>query len=438
MRLPWTSGWVTAVIGVAIGCLTIFAIPAQTFFQRAEAQQESASGERWACPMMDYIGSHAGPCPVCGMKLERMTAGELSREQQKRMSVELTEVTSGPAIVSIRAYGAARYDTRTAQAVIPRIAGRIVKRHAGALHVGVLVQAGDPLIDLYSSEVFAAQGELAAAQKFGDDATTQALRDRFARWNLTAVARAIQEGKPPVDTVTIISPSAGRVVARDMAEGEKLMAVGTEVMADTPLVNLVDPHAFMVVVHVPEPRSHWLRVGQPALLSSDDAGDLSGLDATISWVAPELNQEIRAREVHLHIQDLHDRLLPGSLVNARFQAVLGPDLEAADPADRSTWGTFPLIPKTAVLSTGVRQVAWRMTTKDADGRMRFAVAPLALGPRLEDESGNDRYVVRAGLKPGDQVATQGLFLIDSQAQLAGSASLLFPMGAAAPAPAHQH
>ena len=41
---------------------------------------------------------------------------------------------------------------------------------------------------------------------------------------------------------------------------------------------------------------------------------------------------------------------------------------------------------------------------------------------FEDEAGNDLYVVRAGLKPGDEVATQGAFLIDSQAQLAGTLS----------------
>jgi len=31
-----------------------------------------------------------------------------------------------------------------------------------------------------------------------------------------------------------------------------------------------------------------------------------------------------------------------------------------------------------------------------------------------------------------------VFLIDSQAQLAGTPSLLFPQGAVAPAPAHSH
>lgn len=160
--------------------------------------------------------------------------------------------------------------------------------------------------------------------------------------------------------------------------------------------------------------------------------------ASVSWVAPELNPEIRAREVHLHLRDPNNRLLPGSLVNARFKAVLGPDMKPADPSDPATWGRFPLVPASAVLSTGVRNIAWKVRKIESDGRQQFTIAPLALGQRLEDENGNDRFVVRAGLAAGDQVAAQGVFLIDSQAQLAGSSSLLYPAGAAAPAPAHQH
>jgi hypothetical protein len=59
-------------------------------------------------------------------------------------------------------------------------------------------------------------------------------------------------------------------------------------------------------------------------------------------------------------------------------------------------------------------------------------------PGLRMNSGNDVYVVRAGLKAGDEVATQGVFLIDSQAQLAGTASLLFPQRRRRTRWRHQH
>ena len=425
--------------------LVIALLPQRTLFSAPETRDDvtaATPGERWACPMMDFIGNKPGACPVCGMKMTKVTAGELSREQQRRMDVQLATVTEGPARALIRAYGAVRYDDRTLQVVISRVGGRIVKRHNAARHPGTFVEVGEPIVDLYSPDAFMAQGELAAALKLGDQPTIHALTERLERLNLAAVARTILDGGAPVDTVTITSPFKGRVVLALEGEADAMSArlpqVGQEVMAEAPILRLVDPQAYMLIIHVPETRAHWLRTGQPVRLASDDKGELPDIDAQITWVAPELNLEIRAREVHIHLRDPQGRLLPGSLINARIEAVLTPGLEAADAADAATWGKFVLIPKTAVLSTGVRNVAWRVAERQRDGRVRFELAPLALGPRIEDETGNDVYVVRAGLKPGDEVATQGVFLIDSQAQLAGTSSLLFPVGAVAPAAVHQH
>ena len=433
----------SGLLGLGAGAALIGLLPASSLFQHPSTGTPAATataGERWACPMMDFIGNAPGDCPVCGMKLGRVSAGELTAEQARRLGLQTSTITRGPAVATVRAYGVVRYDDRTARPVIPRVGGRIVKRHAGALHAGTLVQAGEPLVDLYSPEAYTAQGELAAAVKLADGPTIAALAARFERWNLAAVAEAVIQGGEPVDTVTIRSPFAGRV----LAEGEgaampaKLPEVGEELMPDRPLLRLLDPHAFIVVIQIPETHARWVRAGQPVRLASDDFGELTDLAATVDWVAPELNLELRTREVHLHLRDARERLLPGSLVNARFQVALTPELTPADWNDRSTWGEFALVPKTAVLSTGVRHVAWKVAERQRDGRLRFALAPLALGPRLEDEAGNDRYVVRVGLAAGDEVATQGVFLIDSQAQLAGTPSLLFPVGASAPAPAHQH
>jgi Cu(I)/Ag(I) efflux system membrane fusion protein len=437
--MRWPSA-LTAFLGLAAGATLIALLPEHTLFTATDAHATASAsatpGERWACPMMDFIGSKSGSCPVCGMAMTKVTAGELSVEQQRRMGITLTTVTSGAATATIHAYGAVRYDDRTLQVVIPRLAGRVVKRHHAALHPGTLVAVGAPVVDLYSPEVFAAQGELAAAVKLADAHSIHALTERFTRWNLTAVATAILNGAAPTDTVTITTPFAGIVVLGLEGEGmaaAKLPNVGQEVMPDTPLLRLVEPRTFMVVVHVPEARAHWLRVGQSVQLSSDDRGPLPEVAAAITWVSPELNAEIRAREVHLHLTDPQNRLLVGSLVHARIVASLNTDLLAAE-----TPATVTLVPKTAVLSTGVRHVAWRVSKKQDDGRLSFELAPLALGPRLESPDGHDLYIVRAGLKPGDEVATQGAFLIDSQAQLAGTASLLFPLGATAAAPAHQH
>ena len=439
MRL---SPWMSAALGLVLGAGVVALLPGRLVFAPPAALvDDGGTGERWACAMMDYIGNKPGDCPVCGMELQKVTAGELNREQRRRMGVEITAVTEGPATAVVRAYGIVRYDDRTARAVVARVAGRIVARHAGTLHAGTLVAPGDPLVDLYSPEAYAAQGELAAALRLGNTAAAHALTERFRRWNLEAVAQAIHAGNEPVDTITIRSPFAGRVVVGGNGTepmGVRLPAVGQEIIPDQVVVQLLDPQAYMLVVQVPEPRARWVHAGQRVRLASDDRGELPEVEASVSWVAPELNPEIRAREVHIHLTDARSLLLPGSLVNTRFEAALGPDLEPVDPARGQTPGRFVLVPKTAVLSTGVRHVAWRVAERAPDGRMKFDLAPLALGPRIEDESGRDLFVVRAGLQAGDQVATQGLFLIDSQAQLAGTPSLLFPEGAVAAPEGHQH
>ncbi len=441
MRFP---GWITAVLGLAAGAGLVALLPGPVIFvspaERSGADE--ATGERWACAMMDYIGNRPGDCPVCGMTLARVTAGELNREQRRRMGIELSTITEGPAVAVVRAYGVVRYDDRTARAVVARVSGRIVSRHPGTLHAGTIVAPGDPLVELFSSEAYVAQSELAAALAIGNTASAEAAVERLRRWNLESLAQAVLAGNEPVDTITIRSPFGGRVVvggSTDDASGGRLPEVGQEIAPDEVLVRLVDPQAFMLVIQVPEPRARWVHPGQPVRLASDDRGELPEVEASVSWVSPELNLEIRSREVHIHLSDPRGVLLAGSLVNARFQAALGPSLESVDPEDAAAAGRFVLVPKTAVLSTGVRHVAWRVAERTADGRVRFEPVPLALGPRIEDEAGRDLYVVRAGLRAGDEVATQGLFLIDSQAQLAGTPSLLFPLGAVAPAdPAHQH
>ena len=428
-----------ALIGFAAGALTIGLLPSRMLFvEHDTATRATTGGIRYACPMMDFIGNQPGSCPVCGMDLHPVTAGDLQREQQKRMGLELATVTEGPAVITVRAYGAAEYDHRFTQVVIPRVAGRIVKRHDATFGCCQIIAAGAPIIDLYSPELIAAQGEFKAALKLGDQNLVDSLRQRFARWNLADVADAIEKGGDIVDTVTIHSPVGGQVLLENMEAIDEALEVGREIMPDYPLLRLVDPDKLVVVVHVPESRARFLREGQPVKIESDDRGLLPGLEARIGRLAAEIDPEIRTREVRIWLDGARDVLQPGSLVSARLQGALGPDLQPADPEDESTWGRFALVPKEAILSTGVRHVAWRVRERGSNGLLKFAIAPVALGPRIEDENGNDLFVVRAGLEPGNEVAAQGAFLIDSQAQLAGTESLLYPAGANAPSSGHAH
>ncbi len=419
--------WLLAVPAFAAGAALIALLPEATLFGPPPGHRSSdtAGGRLHTCPVRDHTGPHPGDCPVCGLPLQPVTAAEIARDLRLRHDLATATVITGPAIATIQASGTVRYDDREMQVVIPRVAGRVVRRHPAAWHEGTLVEAGAPVVDLYSPEVFAAQGELAAAVTLADAHTLHALIEKFLRWNLVAVAQGILAGGAPVDTVTITSPFAGLVVL-DAGPGAgaraRLPQVGEEVMPDTPLVRLVDPQAFMVVLQVPESRAHWLREGMAANLASDDRGPLPDLPTTVSWVAPELDPVLRTREVHLHLRDPQGRLLPGSLVHARLPAALDSDLRPVNPAD-SAAAAFTLVPSPAILATGIRHLAWRVASRDREGRPQLEAVPLTLGPRLTDAAGRDLTIVRTGLRPGDEVAARAAFVLDAQIQLAGTAPI---------------
>jgi Cu(I)/Ag(I) efflux system membrane fusion protein len=420
---PWPV-WAAALAGLAAGGLTMVLVPDRHLFVRDDAHAHAATGERWACPMMDYLGDHPGTCPVCGMQMERMQAGAITREQARRMGLATVRVERAPALLTVRASGLAAYDDRFTQVVIPRLPGRIVKRHPATFGCCQDIAAGEPIIDIYSPLAFQAQAELAATVKQGDRAMIAGLVARFERWNLKHVADAILAGGQPSDTITITSPTAGQAWQADPAMVDQALMVGQEVMADTPLLRIVDAAKLTLVVQVPESQAVFLSTGQRVALSSDDRGDLPGVEAVIGRLGNEIDPVLRTREVRIYLADGRRSLNPGALVTARIQAALGPDLAPTGGAP----GEFPVVPKTAILSTGVRHLVWRVKHRQENGRIEFEPVAVALGPRLESPDGRDRYVVRAGLAVGDEVAGQGAFLVDAQAQLAGSPSLLLPDG----------
>ena len=87
------------------------------------------------------------------------------------------------------------------------------------------------------------------------------------------------------------------------------------------------------------------------------------------------------------------------------------------------------IPVSAVLDTGRRRITYRQT---GDGA--YELVELKLGPRAHslDESGKRRefFVVLDGINEGDRVVSQSGFLLDSQRQIEGMPSLLYPKGQA--------
>lgn len=85
------------------------------------------------------------------------------------------------------------------------------------------------------------------------------------------------------------------------------------------------------------------------------------------------------------------------------------------------------IPASAVLDTGRRQIAYRAAADGNYQLVEIEVGPLATS---SDPAGQTAlyYPVLKGLRENDQVVVRGGFLLDSQTQIEGRPSLLFPEG----------
>lgn len=92
-------------------------------------------------------------------------------------------------------------------------------------------------------------------------------------------------------------------------------------------------------------------------------------------------------------------------------------------------GKVLAIRSSAVLDTGRRQVAYRLNEDGAYEMVELILGPLAVG---KDDAGRPGiyYPVLKGLDPGEYVVARGGFLLDSQRQIEGMPSLLFPAGQA--------
>jgi Cu(I)/Ag(I) efflux system membrane fusion protein len=80
-------------------------------------------------------------------------------------------------------------------------------------------------------------------------------------------------------------------------------------------------------------------------------------------------------------------------------------------------GTGLLVPTSAVIRTGERDVAYRVEAKGRFIPVEVQISPLRFG---------DRFQVFHGLKAGDKVATSANFLIDSESRLRAGGGMSMP------------
>lgn len=359
---------------------------------------------QWTCPMHpSVLSDRPGACPVCGMDLVKKSTEEtsasaadiamlrsvsLSPSQRVLANVATAVVQRRQMAALIGAAGVVDFAEPLRAGVAARFRGRVEKLHVD--FTGAAVRRGQPLLDLYSPELIAAEEEyLIAVRGGGDDVQRRmavSLADRLEmQYGLTrAQIDDLRTSDRVKRSITVAAPIGGTVLQRRVEQGQY-------VDEGTTLYQLADLSRVWVYLEIAEQDLRFISIGQQAGITTD-AWPGRGFTGRVVFIDPVMDAETRTVRVRVELANPDGRLKPQMYVRGSISVPRG-DLLA--------------VPASAVLHTGTRDVAWVEVEQN-----RFEPRTLALGARA-----GDWYEVRGGLAAGEQVVVSGGFLLDSESAL---------------------
>jgi membrane fusion protein, heavy metal efflux system len=310
--------------------------------------------------------------------------------------------------------GSVAYDQSRYAVVGPLVAGRIVKLHAA---LGDEVRAGQLLAEIESAEVGQAQAswlsatarasaaqanlrrerelsaqhvssvreeEVAESLAVSESAEVRAATERLRAFGLGAADLSKLAGGGSGGRVPLRAPIDGTVVTRSLA-------LGQAVERGTDAFEIVDLTHLWVLLDVHEKDLARVAVAQEVELVTESGGD-QPLRARVSYVSPIVDDKTRTAHVRIAFDNRRRLLRPGQYVTARL---------VANP-DRSGVAVL-CVPRGCLQRVDGKLVAF---VRRGDHFERRAVdAGAAAGELIE---------VRSGLLEGDEVATDGAFLLKSE------------------------
>jgi len=390
--------------------------------EKATDQKAAQGKQLYTCSMHPFIiKDKPGTCPICGMELIKkidnaLADGGAQTPEQKKLAemlghvsmsanqrimanVATVEAKSGSLNKEINAVGIVQFDQSRQAKVTAWIAGRIDKLNIDT--VGAYVAKDKPVAEIYSPDLLATQQEYLLAVKSraqlknspipsisqNGDGLVASAKQRLMLYGVkeSQIAELEKAGKPTI-RLPIYTPLSGIVI-------EKMVQQGQYVNVGEVLFNIADLSKVWVEIDVFENEVPYVRVGQQVeIRSAIEHGE--SFKGRISFIYPFHDPKTHTVKARVEMPNPGHRLKPDMFVNAIIRVPLVKGI---------------IVPVTAVIDTGKRQVVW---VEMASGM--FEPRDVQVGERIEE-----KVQILSGLKAGDKVAVSGSYLIDSESQLKG-------------------
>lgn len=368
----------------------VTAIVAITVWIVASTVDDDASG-------VAATGDATGMAGMQGMDMSSDGSVQLTADQLDQFGVTFDTVGVRTLETEVRTVGIVTFDeTRIAQ-VAPKFGGFVERLHVD--FTGQPVRRGDPLLEIYSPELVAAQEELLVARRLertmdesavpgvpaGSSDLLAAARRRLRLWDISEaqVEEILRSGKVQ-RALTLHAPTSGVVVEKNVVRGQAIQPGQT-------LYTIADLSEVWVEAELREADAGSVREGSGASieLAAYPGRPFRG---RVEYVSPTVQEDTRTLEARIAVANSDGRLKPGMYATVRITTPTRSALTA---------------PASAILRTGERTMAfvdmgngWLMPHEVETGR-----------------AGADHVEILAGLEPGQRVVTSAQFLLDSESNL---------------------
>lgn len=466
------------------------------------AVSQVANDTEFYCPMDPSVvregleANGAVPkCPICGMPLSLRKKGApmelppgvvgrvtLAPNRVRMAGIRTSQLELRPMTRTIRTVGVVAYDESRRSQIVTRVSGYIEKLLVDTTFTKV--EAGDPLAEIYSPELYAAFQELKVASSLRGGNLANLAREKI---------RLLGIDDTEIDAILRAGDGGYRVVVRSPSNGfviQKAVQQGSTITAGQMLFEVADTSTVWIEADIYERDLALLAVGQEVEATVEAYPDRV-FKGRVSLIYPELNASTRTNRVRFEV-DNADRLLRARMYatvklttpvqeSEPFQSILASTKSVpADPEQAiarqavcpvtgqklgSMGKPVPVqaggqmvylccascekpvqrdpqkyisrirtvsdegvlaVPESAVIDTGDQQIVYVEREEGV-----YEGVEVQLGPKT-----GGYYSVVSGLLPGDRVAAAGAFLIDAETRLnpAASASYFGASGNASSGP----
>jgi RND family efflux transporter MFP subunit len=381
-----------------------------------DAAQNAQNAERkvlyWVDPMHPaYKSDKPGKAPDCGMDLVPVYAEEgvaaktdlpegafqITPEKQQLIGVRYGAAEFKAISRTLRAVGRLAWDETKVTRVHPRVEGWVEEVFVD--FTGKQVRKGQPLISVYSPELWQTQQEYLLALKGRDELANSpfreavagsasllaATRKRLELWDIEmAQLEHLEHTGKPFKALKLYAPSDGFVLTRNAFPKQR-------VTPETELYSIADLSTIWALADIYEYEAPEIKIGQPATVTLSYFPGRS-YRGKVTYIYPQLDAATRTLKARIEIANPGFALKPDMFANVEL--AIG-------------YGKQVVVPQEAVMDSGAEQLVFV-----AHEGGYFEPRMVRLGAKVGAE-----FIVLGGLKAGERVVTSANFLIDSESKL---------------------